>query len=97
MYDITDKSSFDKIEFYIEDIVETEKIKLVYLIGNKVDLVEGRIKEREVSEEEAKIYAEENNFRFFELSVKDLDPYFFLNDLSNEIVKIKKDNYQKKN
>ena len=59
IYDIDDKSSFESIEIWIESIRQSigsndvSKYAMV-LIGNKSDLIEEEIKEREVTEDEAK-------------------------------------------
>ena len=59
IYDIDDKSSFESIEMWIESIRQNmgsndvSKYAMV-LIGNKSDLIEEEIKEREVTEDEAK-------------------------------------------
>ena len=59
IYDIDDKSSFESIEIWIESIRQSigsndvSKYAMV-LIGNKSDLIENEIKEREVTEDEAK-------------------------------------------
>ena len=60
IYDITDKSSFESVQSWSESIRETLGLKkgdlnyTLILIGNKLDLVEEDIKEREVAEDEAK-------------------------------------------
>ena len=59
IYDIDDKSSFESIEMWIESIRQNmgsndvSKYAMV-LIGNKSDLIEEEIKERKVTEDEAK-------------------------------------------
>ena len=84
-YDITDKSSFDSLSRWINEIKESNKnIKLIYLIGNKIDLE----KFREVKKEEGEKFAKEYNLRFFEVSSKTGEGIAeFLNDLKNEIEK----------
>ena len=66
LFDISDKSSFEKLSFWINDLnnkVYLENISLI-LIGNKTDLDD----KREVSIEEAKKFAEKNNIEYFEIS-----------------------------
>ena len=111
IYDITDKSSFDFIKDNWYKVIrsEFEEIKLIYLIGNKLDLEEenychfrGREVKREVSKEEAFQFSKENNLRYFEISCKEnTNIKIFLDDLIEEISKIKKyyllnSNYVKK-
>ena len=58
LYDITDRKSFDNVSIWVNSIkeaIEGNKSKYaIILIGNKLDLVEEELKEREVTEEEAK-------------------------------------------
>ena len=59
IYDITDKDSFESVESWIDSIKETlgkssDSKYAIILIGNKLDLVEEGIKERQVTEDEAK-------------------------------------------
>ena len=59
IYDIDDKSSFESIEMWIESIRQNmgsndESKYAMVLIGNKSDLIEEEIKERKVTEDEAK-------------------------------------------
>ena len=68
-YDITSKSSFEKLNFWMEDLKENaDNIDDLYicLIGNKIDLEE----KREVNIEEAKNFANEKNIPYFEVSAK---------------------------
>ena len=59
IYDITDEKSFTSVENWITSIREAignnnnESKYAIVLIGNKLDLVEEQLKEREVTEEEA--------------------------------------------
>ena len=84
-YDITDRNSFDVLSGWINMIKENNKnVKLIYLIGNKMDLEESR----KISQEEGKIFAKDNNLRFFEVSCKTGEGISeFLDDLRNEITK----------
>ena len=85
-YDITNKGSFDSLPRWLNSIIEntTKKVKLIYLIGNKIDLKESRV----VSKEDGERFAENFNLRFFEVSCKTGEGIEeFLNDLKNEIAK----------
>ena len=83
VYDITDKESFEKINFWVDNIKNNapENAKLI-LVGNKCDLAN----ERKVSYEEGENYAKNLNIKFFEASAKDgtnVNELFFY--LANEI------------
>eukprot|EP01155_Anaeramoeba_flamelloides_P042933 Anaeramoba_flamelloidesc36719_g1_i2.p1 GENE.c36719_g1_i2~~c36719_g1_i2.p1 ORF type:complete len:206 (+),score=59.42 c36719_g1_i2:29-646(+) len=68
VYDITDYKSFKEIASWQEDIFEICKPKAQFLlIGNKKDMED----DREVTTEEGKNYAKENNMSFLETSAKD--------------------------
>ena len=66
-YDINNKESFDKMQYWVEEIKANadEKIKCV-LIGTKCDL-----DKREVSEEEGKELGENYGYKFLETSAKE--------------------------
>ena len=67
-------------------VKEYPNVKLIYLIGNKIDVED---KERKVDKAEALNFAKENNLRYFEISCKTGEGIQeFYNDLINEIVKI---------
>ena len=83
VYDITDRDSLDKTNFWIEQIKSNgpENPKII-LVGNKCDL----INERQVSIEEGENFAKKHNIKFFEASAKDgtnVNELFFC--LANEI------------
>ena len=65
-YDITNKESFEKMQYWVEEIKTqaNEKIKCI-LIGTKCDL-----ENREVSLEEGNELAEHFGYKFFETSAK---------------------------
>ena len=65
-YSITDKQSFEELKKFWYPTVK-EYTDLIYLIGNKADL----FMEEKVSEEEARLFAKENNLRFFLTSCLD--------------------------
>ena len=67
IYDITNKNSFDSIPNWMEEISEVKKNDIIYaLVGNKIDLE----KQRAVSFEEGKKFADENKLLFQEVSAK---------------------------
>ena len=83
VYDITDKDSFENINFWMENIKKNapENVKLI-LVGNKCDLAN----ERKVTIEDGENKARNYNIKFFESSAKDgtnVNELFFY--LANEI------------
>ena len=83
VYDITDRESFEKINFWMENIKNNapENAKKI-LVGNKCDLAN----ERQVSYEEGEKKASNYNIKFFESSAKEgtnVKEFFFY--LANEI------------
>ena len=83
VYDITDRESFEKLNFWVDNIKNfaPENAKFI-LVGNKCDLVN----ERKVSYEEGENYAKNLNIKFFEASARDgtnVNELFFY--LANEI------------
>ena len=93
-YDITNEQSFDNIIKWLKDILEGgHKDLIVYLLGNKVDLIE----ERKVSYETGLNFAKSKNIKFMEISCKlDLNiidaVYFMIYD----ILKIENYSYSNK-
>ena len=77
IYDISNKDSFRNLYKWFNQINlnANEQTKICKaLVGNKVD-----IHEREVTEEEGKIFADDNNMPYFEMSAKDninVEPVF---------------------
>ena len=67
IFDITDRSSFEHIRNWIEQIKEEapEQI-IIYLVGNKIDNENNRV----VTNEEAKKLAEEFKLKYYETSAK---------------------------
>ena len=67
LYDVTKQSSFQNIRDWIQDIREEVSQKaIIFLIGNKIDLVD----KRKISKEKGLELAEEYKLPFFEASAK---------------------------
>ena len=83
MYDITNLDSFQSIENWLTDIKNSlgeNKNYLIILLGNKLDLVNDNIKDREVETEDAeKLCLDNKIFWGGECSVKDIS----IEDLKN--------------
>ena len=66
VYDITRKESFESIPEWVNGLTNVKKEDVIFcLVGNKIDLPE-----KAVDTEEAKKYAENNNYIFEEVSAK---------------------------
>ena len=85
MYSIDNKFSFENIKIWLNDInreLNNRHIPII-LVGNKTDL-----NNREVTTEEGRIFALENNMLFKEISIKnDIDSINVFNILSENIYK----------
>ena len=66
VYDITNKSSFNNLNSWIEFINNYESTNII-ICGNKIDLKD----KREVSFEEGEKFSEEKKMDFFEISAKE--------------------------
>ena len=66
VYDITNKSSFNNLNSWIEFINNYESTNII-ICGNKIDLKD----KREVSYEEGEKFSEEKKMDFFEISAKE--------------------------
>ena len=67
VYDITEKESFQHLEYWLKECkAETPETLVLVLIGNKSDLAE----KREVKYEDGLNFAKSNNMLFFEASEK---------------------------
>ncbi len=66
IFDITKKSSFERIVYWINELSQKKNINELglLLVGNKIDLE----KERQVQKEEAERFAKENNLKYYEVS-----------------------------
>ena len=64
IYDVSNYTSFNSLEFYIKEVKETCGSDMpIIIIGNKIDL------ERIVDQEEAENFAKDNNVEYIETSV----------------------------
>jgi small GTP-binding protein len=68
VFDVSDRKSFERIEYWLQEIKENNKIDSMYIVivANKIDLINKRV----VTREEAEKYAEKNNISYFEVSAK---------------------------
>jgi len=84
-YDITRKDTYENIKnYWYPESKELSNANLFYLIGNKADLYD----QEEVSEQEAREYAKNNNMRFFLISCKEKTGIKeFLDDITDELIK----------
>ena len=85
IFDITNKKSFNKIDFWYNDLINRIKKDeiIIYLVGNKVDLEENR----QITIEEAEKYANDKNIPYFEVSAKSGDGIKKLfDDITNDIM-----------
>ena len=93
LYDITNRSSFESVESWIEQIKSSISGKLqsdylIILIGNKLDLVKENITERKVTEKEAKDICNKYDIIWGEeQSIKDIK-FEELNKLFERYVKL---------
>ena len=88
-YDLTNKKSFEEIKEYYNNTIKDEfKIDLIYLLGNKIDL-KNKI---EVAIKEVKEFADKNNIKHFQISVKNnKNIENFIKDLKLNLEKIDDD------
>ena len=87
MYDIMERQTYDEAVNSLYKIIinEYKNIKLIYIVGNKID----EENKRQITNAEAKEFADEHGLYFFEISCKDgigIDKFF--EHLCNEITKI---------
>ena len=72
VFDITDKSTFDNLSYWVEELnrycpEDSSCKKTIFVIGNKIDLEE----KRTVSYDDANEYAKSIGARYFETSAKE--------------------------
>ena len=82
-YDVTNINSFKNIQdFWYKFSKDNSGTNLIYLIGNKIDL----INERKVEKDIARSFAEKNNIKYFEISCATSEGVQeFFDDLKNEL------------
>jgi len=85
VFDVTNKESFKNVEYWLDDIKENKGKNVAgLLIGNKADLGD----EREVSSEDAQIFAEQMGMQYLETSAKtDLNVQKAVMSLTEEMKK----------
>ena len=88
-YNVTDRESFESIKglygWYniIKDNIDINNV-LIYLVGNKIDLVEKRV----ISDEEGKSLANDLNMKYFGISAKTGEGVdILLDDIVNSLLK----------
>lgn len=78
-YDLTDKSSFDKLRFWIGELRQHEEACRIYICGTKSDLIQDNPENRAVPENAAKALANDCMADLYETSSKtgkDIDKMF---------------------
>eukprot|EP00455_Lapot_gusevi_P013427 TRINITY_DN16539_c0_g3_i2.p1 TRINITY_DN16539_c0_g3~~TRINITY_DN16539_c0_g3_i2.p1 ORF type:complete len:184 (-),score=10.95 TRINITY_DN16539_c0_g3_i2:48-545(-) len=68
-YDMTEKSSFEKVRFWVNELTTHEDGVVICIVGTKCDLL-GEHKDREVSQKEVEIYASRIGAQTFSTSAK---------------------------
>ncbi|XP_029184570.1 ras-related protein Rab-24-like isoform X2 [Acropora muricata] len=69
-YDLTDRTSFDKAKYWVDQLKAAEPDCRIYLCGTKLDLIEEAILPREVQTKAAVNYGKEIGADVFETSSK---------------------------
>ncbi len=94
LFDVTKRSSFIACKNYLEEVrINSDKNCVIYLIGNKIDLAN----ERQISKEEAELFAEKENIKYVETSaVKNLKVTDVFASLLNDIYEKKKEENKNK-
>ena len=69
VFDITNKSTFERISYWLDELNQKKNINemALVLVGNKIDLKDNR----QVSSEEAQSFAKQNNIKYFETSAQE--------------------------
>ena len=69
VFDITNKNSFERISYWLNELNQKKDLNemALVLIGNKKDLNQNR----EISFEQADLFAKENNIKYFETSAEE--------------------------
>ena len=89
LFDVTKRSSFLACKNYLEEVrTNSDKKCVIYLVGNKIDLINNR----EISTEEAENFAKKENIKYIETSaVKNMNVTDVFTSLLNNIYEIKKE------
>lgn len=69
-YDLTDRSSFERAKFWVNELKTYEDNCSIYLCGTKYDIVQSDKKQRQVDYHTTTDYADEINAKVFETSSK---------------------------
>eukprot|EP01122_Echinamoeba_exundans_P006058 TRINITY_DN1634_c0_g1_i1.p1 TRINITY_DN1634_c0_g1~~TRINITY_DN1634_c0_g1_i1.p1 ORF type:complete len:141 (-),score=20.57 TRINITY_DN1634_c0_g1_i1:68-490(-) len=71
-FDLTQRDTFQKVKFWVEELLQNEEQCSIYIVGTKFDLVQLNPTARAVSPEEVEAYAESVGCAgVFETSAKD--------------------------
>ena len=99
VYDISNKETFNHIPGWLNELTNINKEKVIlFLVGNKKELIDGR----EVSYNEGEKFAKENGLIFQEISAKtgegfsELFFYKLLNEIKSKFKPFEKNNNSKK-
>jgi small GTP-binding protein len=86
LYDVTSRESFNNISKWIKDIADNSGNKvIIYLVGNKIDLID----ERKVEFSEAMETATKNGMRSMEISCKlDINVKEVITNIASEIYEV---------
>ena len=83
IFDVTNKESFERINFWMNELNEKKKLNELglLLIGNKIDLNE----KRNVKKEEAEEFAKEYNINYYETSaLQNINIKNIINDIAQQ-------------
>lgn len=70
-YDLTDSSSFQRVQFWVKELQSCEELCRIYLCGTKSDLVGNDRSTRKVDYHDVQDYADEIKAQLFETSSKE--------------------------
>ena len=94
LFDVTKRSSFISCKNYLEEVrLNSDKNCVIYLIGNKIDL----LNQRQITKEEAENFAKKENVVYLETSaLKNMNVYDVFTSLLNDIYQAKKEENKNK-
>ena len=94
LFDVTKRTSFISCKNYLEEVrINSDKNCVIYLVGNKIDLE----KQRQISYEEANIFAKKEKIKYIETSaIKNLRVEEVFSSLLDNIYEIKKEENKNK-